>query len=367
MNPIYCLDLKRQYQSIKSEVLAITEKVFEETSFSGGPYVEKFEKEFAHYCETEFSMAVNNGTTALHLAMLALGIGKDDEVILPANTFIATAWGISYVGAKPVFVDCSPDTWEIDISEIESKITPKTKAIAGVHLYGQAFDIEGVMKICKKHNLFLIEDAAQAQGAKYKGQKVGSFGDVACFSYYPGKNLGAYGEAGGMTTNSESIFKHVQILKNHGSSVRYHHTEIGYNYRMDGLQGGILSIKLKYLDQWNDKRKQIAKRYQKEITNPLITMQSQPDFAESVYHLFVITTPNRNHFIDYLSKNQIFAGLHYPVPCHLQTAYAFLGHQKGDFPNAEYLSDHCVSLPMYAELTSQEVSFVIHTINNYAL
>jgi dTDP-4-amino-4,6-dideoxygalactose transaminase len=365
MDALYCLDLKRQYQSIKQEVLAITEKVFEETSFSGGPYVESFEKNFATFCEADYSMAVNNGTTALHLAMLALNIGPDDEVIVPANTFIATAWGVSYVGAKIVFVDCDPNTWEIDVTQIESKITSKTKAIAGVHLYGQPFDVSSVITICKKHNLFLIEDAAQAQGAKFDGKRVGSFGEVACFSFYPGKNLGAYGEAGGLTTNSEAIYTQVQILKNHGSSVRYYHDQIGYNYRMDGLQGGILDIKLQKLDGWNQKRRDIARRYQIEISNSKIKMQFQPDNCESVYHLFVVTTQNREGLMKHLANDKIFAGLHYPVPCHLQKAYISLGYKVGDFPNAEYLASHCLSLPIFAEMTDQEISRVIQSVNNY--
>ncbi|MFN3315525.1 MAG: DegT/DnrJ/EryC1/StrS family aminotransferase [Raineya sp.] len=359
------LDLKRQYQSIKAEILARFEEVCENTAFSGGKYVEEFEQKFAQYCQTKYALAVNNGTSALHLAMLALGIGQGDEVIVPANTFIATAWGVSYCGATPVFVDCTPDTWEIDANKIEEKITPKTKAIAGVHLYGQPFDIDAVQAICQKHNLFLIEDAAQAHGAYYKGKRIGSFGEMACFSFYPGKNLGAYGEAGGITTNNENYYQHIQSLRNHGSMVRYYHDEIGYNMRMGGLEAVSLSVKLNYLDTWNNRRKEIAKRYQSEIKNPAIQMQYQPDFADSVYHLFVITTENRNDLLKYLNEKGIFPGLHYPVPCHLQKAYAHLGYQKGDCPNAEYLAEHCLSLPMFAELTEDEVGYIIEALNAY--
>ncbi|MCS6833672.1 MAG: DegT/DnrJ/EryC1/StrS family aminotransferase, partial [Flammeovirgaceae bacterium] len=298
MSEISCkipfLDLKRQYQTIKKEILARFEEVCENTAFSGGKYVEEFEKKFAEYCQTNYALGVDNGTSALHLAMLALGIGQGDEVIVPANTFIATAWGVSYCNAIPVFVDCTPDTWEIDTSKIEEKITSKTKAIAGVHLYGQPFDIDAVKAICQKYNLFLIEDAAQAHGAYYKGKRVGGFGEMACFSFYPGKNLGAYGEAGGITTNNEKYYKHIQSLRNHGSVVRYYHDEIGYNMRMGGLEAVSLIVKLNYLDGWNNRRKQIAKRYQTEIKNPAIKMQHQPDFADSVYHLFVITTEKRD-------------------------------------------------------------------------
>lgn len=362
---INCLDLSKQHQQVKKEIFDVFEKVYDQTAFSGGKYVENFEKEFAKFCSVDYAIGVNNGTTALHLALLALGVGHNDEVILPANTFIATAWAITYVGATPVFVDCDPNTWEIDATLIEDKITPKTKAIIGVHLYGQPFDIDAVREIATKHKLFLVEDAAQAQGAEYKGGRVGSFGDLACFSFYPGKNLGACGEAGGLTTNSLEYTKHLQSLRNHGSVVRYHHDEVGYNMRMGGLEGGSLAIKLKYLDSWNSRRKEIANRYQNEITNPKVKMQSQPTWSDSVYHLFVITVSDRDGLIKYLNENNIFPGLHYPVPCHLQKAYANLNYKVGDFPNSEYLASHCLSLPMYAELSDNEVDHVISVLNKY--
>jgi len=362
---IPCLDLKGQHQQIKKEVFEAFEKVYEQTAFSGGPFVEEFEKDFASFCNTKYAVGVNNGTTALHLAMLALGIGAGDEVIIPANTFIATAWGVSYTGAIPVFVDCDPETWEIDASKLEAKINSKTKAVIGVHLYGQPFDIDAVQAVCKKHKLFLVEDAAQAQGAAYQGQPVGGFGEMACFSFYPGKNLGACGEAGGITTNNAVYVKHLQSLRNHGSVVRYYHDEIGFNMRMGGLEGASLRIKLKYLPEWNRKRKMIAGRYHSEIKNPKIRMQVQPRGHDSVFHLFVITTEDRDGLMKYLNDKNIFPGLHYPVPCHLQKAYGSLGYKNGDFPNAEYLADHCLSLPMYAELTEVEVDFVIQTLNSY--
>ena len=362
---IPCLDLKGQNDQVKKEIFEAFEKVFEKTAFSGGPFVETFENSFAEFCETKYAVGLSNGTTALHLAMLALSIGEGDEVIVPANTFIATVWGVSYVNATPVFVDCNPDTWEIDVTKIEEKITLKTKAIAGVHLYGQPFDIDAVLAICKKHNLYLIEDAAQAQGARYKGKSVGGFGEMACFSFYPGKNLGACGEAGGITTNNENYVKHLHSLRNHGSTVRYYHDEIGYNYRMGGLEGASLSVKLKYLEGWNNRRRVIAKRYLTEITNPKIKMQHQPEWADSVFHLFVVTTEDKDGFVKYLGDNNIIAAFHYPVPCHLQKAYAYLGYKEGDFPNAEYLASHCISLPMFAELTDEEVSKVIDVVNSY--
>lgn len=362
---IPCLDLKGQHQQIKKEVFEAFEKVYENTAFSGGPFVEEFEKSFAKFCDTKYAIGCDNGTSALHLAMMALGIGAGDEVIIPANTFIATAWGISYTGATPVFVDNDPNTWEIDPAKIEEKITSKTKAVIGVHLYGQPFDIDAVQKICAKHDLFLIEDAAQAQGARYNGKPVGGFGEMACFSFYPGKNLGACGEAGGLSTNNESYYKHLQSLRNHGSVVRYYHDELGYNMRMGGLEGASLTIKLKYLPDWNARRQAIAKRYQAEIKNDKLKMQVQPEGHTSVFHLFVVTTEDRDGLMKYLNEKNIFPGLHYPVPCHLQKAYAHLGYKKGDCPNAEYLAEHCLSLPMYAELTDEDVTYVIEALNKY--
>ena len=362
---IPCLDLKKQHQLIKNEIFAAFEKVYEQTAFSGGPFVAEFEKDFAEFCGTGFAIGLDNGTSALQLALLALGIGTGDEVIVPANTFIATAWGVSYTGAIPVFVDCTENTWEIDPDKIQEKITPKTKAIIGVHLYGQPFDIEAVQNICNKHNLFLLEDAAQAQGATYKEVRVGGFGEMACFSFYPGKNLGACGEAGGITMNNESYYQHLLSLRNHGSIVRYYHDEIGFNMRMGGLEAASLSVKLKYLTGWNDRRKEIGSRYQQEIKNPKIKKQVQPSWAGSVYHLFVVTTADRDGLISYLNQNNIFPALHYPVPCHLQKAYDNLGYKQGDFPNAEYLASHCLSLPMYSELTDDQVNYVIDCLNNY--
>ncbi len=362
---IPCLDLKGQHLQVKKEIFEAFEKVYEHTSFSGGSFVEEFEKAFASFCDVKYALGVSNGTTALHLAMMALGIGPGDEVIIPANTFIATAWGVSHAGATPVFVDCTADTWEIDIEKIEEKITPKTRAVIGVHLYGQPFDIDGVAAICKKHNLKFIEDAAQAQGAFYKGKPAGGFGEMACFSFYPGKNLGATGEAGGITTNNEEYARHIRSLRNHGSTIRYHHDEIGYNYRMGGLEGASLSVKLKYLPEWNRKRRAIATRYQTEIKNPAIKMQARPEWADSVYHLFVVTTEDKDRLVKHLEKNDIIPAFHYPVPCHLQKAYAYLGYKNGDFPYSEYLALHCISLPMYAELTDEDVQYVINILNSY--
>jgi len=364
MKNIPCLDLKDQHQQVKKEVFEAFEKVYEQTAFSGGPFVEAFEKAFATYTGVNHCIGVSNGTTALHLAMLALGIGPGDEVIIPANTFIATAWGVSHAGATPVFVDCD-ETWNIDPKKIEAAINPKTKAVIGVHLYGQPFDIDAVNAICQKHGIFMVEDAAQAQGARYKGQTVGGFGEMACYSYYPGKNLGACGEAGGLTTNHEKYEKHLRSLRNHGSTLRYFHDEIGYNYRMGGLEGAFLSVKLKYLEGWNNRRREIATRYRNEIKNPKITLQAKPDWADGINHLFVVTVENKEAFVEHLASHHISAAYHYPVPCHLQKAYTHLGYKKGDCPVAEYLAEHCVSLPMFAELSDEQVQTVIDALNTY--
>jgi dTDP-4-amino-4,6-dideoxygalactose transaminase len=362
---IPCLDLKGQHQQIKTEIFEQFEKVYENTAFSGGPFVENFENAFAEYCEVPHAIAVNNGTNALHLALLALGIGEGDEVIIPANTFIATAWAVSYVGAKLVFAECNADTWELDINHAESLITHNTKAVIGVHLYGQPCDIDGIQALAKKHNLYFIEDAAQAQGAEYKGKRVGSFGDIACFSFYPGKNLGACGEGGACTTHSKELTKKIRRLRNHGCDVRYHHEVIGYNMRMGGLEGASLGVKIKYLTSWNDNRRAIAKRYINEISNDKIQMQSQPEDTNSVFHLFVVLTEDRDDFMSYLNKKDIYPGLHYPIACHLQNAYKHLGHKTGDFPVAENQASKCISLPMYAELTDEMVSAVIKAVNEY--
>ncbi len=361
---ILCLDLKGQHQQVKKEIFEAFEKVYEKTAFSGGPFVQEFEKKFSRYVGSNHAIGVGNGTVALHLAMLALNIGPGDEVIIPANTFIATAWGVSHAGAKPVFVDCD-DTWEIDPLKIEAAITKKTKAIIGVHLYGQPFDVDKVKDICDQHNLFLVEDAAQAHGARYKGKTVGVFGEMACYSFYPGKNLGACGEGGGITTNNEKYVERIHSLRNHGSKERYFHDEIGYNYRMGGLEGASLNVKLDYIESWNNKRRSIAKKYHEEIINPKVTLQVVPDYADGVHHLFVVTVEDKQAFVNHLAENNINAAYHYPIPCHLQKAYSYLGHKKGDFPKSEYLAFHCISLPMYAELTDHQVEKVIRIVNTY--
>lgn len=365
MEPIPFMNLTRQYESIKEEVHAAMEEVMKVTAFSGGPFVQKFEEEFAAWCKASYACGVSNGTEALHMAMIALDIQAGDEVIIPANTFIATVWAPMYRNAVPVFVDCDPDTWEMDVTQIESKITSKTKAIIGVHLYGQPFDVDAVRAIADKHGIALIEDAAQAHGATYKGKAIGSMGDIACFSFYPGKNLGTFGEGGGVTTNNKAYYDRIQLVKNHASEHKYYHQELGYNCRLGGLEAAVLSVKLKYIDGWNNRRRAIAKAYQTKLVNPKVKMQAQPEWANSVYHLFVVTVDDREHFMNYLKENGVYSGMHYPVSCHLQKACEHLGYKVGDFPNAEYLAAHCVSLPMFPELSDEELAKTIEVINAY--
>ncbi len=359
------IDLTRDYQKHKEEYLEAIQKVCEETAFSGGKYADAFDKNFAEYVGTKYASGVNNGTSALHLAMLALGVGAGDEVIVPANTYIATAWGVSYTGATPVFVDCTSDTWEIDPAKIEEKITERTKGIIGVHLYGQPFDYKAVREIADKHGLFVVEDCAQSHKAEFEGRQVGTLGELACFSFYPGKNLYAFGEGGSVTTDVEEYYKHIERLKNQGCDVRYYHDEVGYNMRLEGMMGAVLDVSLKYLDEWTDKRRAIGERYLAEITNPCIVMQKHPENTKPVYHLFVITVPDHEDFIAYMDGLGIECNMHYPVPCHLQKAYAHLGYKEGDCPNAEYLASHCVTLPLFPEMRQDEVDRVIKACNEY--
>lgn len=360
------IDLTRDYKKHEDEYLAAIKSVCEETAFSGGKYADKFDSEFASFVGTKYVQGVNNGTSALHCALAALGIGKGDEVIVPANTYIASAWGVTYTGATPVFVDCTSDTWEIDASKIEEKITPKTKAILGVHLYGQPFDFGAVKKIADKHNLFVVEDCAQAHGAKFEGKSVGSLGDLGCFSFYPGKNLYAFGEGGSVTTNNEKYNEFIDVMKNQGCAVRYYHEMIGYNYRLEGIQGAVLSVSLKYLPEWTKRRQEIGRKYMASIKNPKIVLQNHPDNTETVFHLFEVeVTDDPEKFLEYMKSKGIECNRHYPVPCHLQKAYADLGYKEGDCPNAEYLAKHCATLPLFPEMTDEEVEMVVMAVNEY--
>lgn len=359
------IDLSRDYHRHKEEFMSAIEKVCEETAFSGGKYADQFAAEFAHYLGCSYATGVNNGTSALHLAMLALGIGPGDEVIVPANTYIATAWGVTYTGATPVFVDCTPDTWEIDPSKIEEKITDRTKAVIGVHLYGQPFDYDAVREIAGRHQLYVVEDCAQAAGAEYKGIKTGHLADIGCFSFYPGKNLYAFGEGGANTTDNKEWMDQINVLKNQGCRVRYYHEVVGYNMRLEGIQGAVLSVGLKYLDDWNQRRIELGRRYDSEIVNPLFVKQFHPADTKHVYHLYEVQVPDPEHFLGYMLDHGVECNRHYPVPCHLQKAYQNLGYRPGDCPNAEKLAAHCATLPMFPEMTDEEADLVIDLCNAY--
>lgn len=359
------IDLSRDYRKHQAEYMEAVRAVCEETAFSGGKFADRFDVEFAGYCGVPYAAGVNNGTSALHCAMMALGIGEGDEVIVPANTYIATAWGVTYTGAVPVFADCTADTWEIDPASVRKKITEKTKAVIGVHLYGQPFAYGEIKQIADEHGLFVVEDCAQAHGALYEGEMVGGLGELGCFSFYPGKNLYAFGEGGSVTCRKKEYFDAITTIKNQGCQVRYYHDVIGYNYRLEGLQGAVLSVSLKYLPEWTKRRREIGERYIREITNPLFTMQAHPANTSPVYHLFVVTVENPDHLIAYMEEKGMECNKHYPVPCHLQKAYRELGYQRGDCPNAEYLADHCVTLPLFPEMEEAEIQMVIDACNAY--
>lgn len=359
-------DLKRQYDELKEPMHAALDAVMEKTAFSGGPFVDAFEIELAKYAQTKYAVCLNSGTSALHLAMLTLGIGPGDEVIIPANTFIATAWGPSYAGATPVFADCDPNTWNLSVEAAEKAITPKTKAIIGVHLYGQPCNINALKALCDARNIHFVEDNAQGIGSSYHGNKTGSIGIISCTSFYPGKNLGCYGEGGALFTNDENIANHAKSLRSHGATVRYYHDEVGYNYRMEGFQAAVLQVKLGHIDRWNKRRQEIVNRYMTEGANSKLTFQAKEDGAESVYHLAIVTVEDKDHFTSYLQQNEVGFAFHYPVPCHLQKAYANLGYKVGDFPIAEYQASHCVSLPLFPEMTDAEVDRVVQVLRQYS-
>ena len=359
------IDLKRDYLRHEEEYLSAIREVCEASAFSGGPFADRFEEEFAACMGVKHCAAVNNGTSALHLAMMALGIGEGDEVIVPSNTYIATAWGVSYTGATPVFADCTADTWEIDPEDVKRKITDKTKAVIGVHLYGQPFDVAALSAIAGEKGLFLVEDCAQAHGALFEGKKAGALADIGCFSFYPGKNLYAFGEGGAVTSNNGEWIRKIQVIKNQGSKEQYHHEVLGYNYRMEGIQGAVLSVSLKYLDEWTVRRREIGNRYLAEIKNDKLLMQVHPENTTPVFHLFELQTQNPEAFLAYMREHDVGCNRHYPVPCHLQEAYRHLGYKKGDFPHAEQLAERCVTLPLFPEMTEEEVALVIDLCNRY--
>jgi len=355
-------DLKAQYSGIREEILAALDGVCRSASFSSGPEVAEFEREFAAYCDVKHCVAVNTGTSALHLALLAAGVQPGDEVITTPNTFIATAEAISYAGARPRFVDIDPMTANIDAQQIEGAITGRTKAIMPVHLYGRPADMGTILKIADSHRIPVIEDACQAHGARWLNRRVGGLGFASAFSFYPGKNLGAYGEGGALTTNDDGVAERVRILRDHGQSRPHYHDFTGYNYRMDGFQGAVLRVKLRYLDKWTARRQAIARRYRESLAAVRVVLPEDAPDNESVYHLFVAYLENRDATRTALEAKGVQTAIHYPVPIHLQKAYEWLGHSRGSFPHTELAADKVLSLPLFPEMTAEQVEYAAATL-----
>lgn len=341
-------------------------RVFERSWYIGGCEDEAFEKAFAKFCKVDYCVGCGNGLDALLLVLKAWGIGEGDEVIVPSNTYIATALAVTYVGATPVFVEPDIRTYNIDPNLIEEKITPKTKAIMPVHLYGQACDMDPIMAIAKKHNLYVLEDCAQAHGATYKGKIIGSFGDAAGFSFYPGKNLGALGDAGATVTNDKALADKVRALGNYGSDYKYHHIYKGNNSRLDELQAAFLSAKLPTMDKVNENRRYIADRYLKGITNPKIVLPYVPEYAVPVWHVFAVRCKERDALAEFLTEKGLGINKHYPIAMHLQDCYKDLNLPKGSLPIAEEISETELSLPMYYGMTEEEIDYVIEAVNQFA-
>ena len=368
------LDLKIQYKSIKQEVDAAIQKVIDNTAFILGESVSNFEKAFAEAHNAKYCVGTSSGTDSNHLVLWSLGIKPDDEVLIPANTFIATAWGATLCGAKPVFVDCHPGNYNIDPEKVEAAITPKTRAIVAVHLYGQPADMKKLQEIAKKHNLILVEDAAQSHLAEYDGAKIGTLSSASSFSFYPGKNLGAYGEAGAVLTNDEHFYQNLKMMREHGQSRKYYHDTYGHNYRMEGIQGAVLGVKLKHLNAWTEGRRNVASKY-KELLKDVeqIHLPEEMPNVKHVYHLFVIQVKgdaknreeSRNKLQQFLTEKGVATGLHYAIPLHQQKCFQHLGYKKGDFPVTEQLAESGLSLPMFPELTDDQISYVTDNIKEF--
>lgn len=359
------VDLKAQYTSIKSEIDGAIAEVVESCQFILGPKVDAFEKDFAAYCQSRFAFGVNSGTSALHLALLAAGVGPGDEVITVSYTFVATVAGILYTGATPIFVDIDPLTCNIDPAKIEAAITLRTKVIMPVHLYGTCADMDPILDIARRHQLIVIEDAAQAVGAEYKGRRAGSMGELACFSFYPGKNLGAYGEAGAIVTNNEKYVDVIKQLRDHGQSAKYLHERVGYNYRMEAIQGAVLGVKLKHLDDWTIARRHHAKAYSEALSDSGLRLLREPAACKSVYHIFPLFTEQRDELRKHLQANGISSGIHYPIPVHLQHGFSNLGFKEGDLPETERVCREVLSLPMYPELADETVMQIADSVRQF--
>ncbi len=352
------LDLKAQYESIKDEVLNAVSATLASTQFVLGKEVAAFEEEFAAYSGGKFGIGVNSGTSALHLALLAAGVKPGDEVITVSCTFVATVAAIDYAGARPVFVDVDPQTHNMDARQVEAAITERTRAIMPVHLHGQPADLDPILEIARRHKLVVIEDAAQAHAAEYKGRRVGSIGDLGCFSFYPGKNLGAYGEGGMVVTNNEEFAHTLRMLRDWGQERKYHHVLKGFNYRMEGVQGAILRVKLRHLDAWTEARRRHAAAYNELLADVEVQKPVEMPYAKHVYHVYAIRTPKRDIVQESLQAQGIQTGIHYPIPVHLQKAYADFGYGAGDLPVTEQASNELLSLPMFAELQDSQIEVV---------
>ncbi len=359
------VDLKAQYHSIKPEIDDAVLRVIESTQFVLGSEVASFEKAFATYCQVDHAMGVNSGTSALHLALLAAGVGPGDEVITVPFTFVATVAAIGYTGAKPVFVDINPSSFTMDPNLLEAAITKNTKVIMPVHLYGQCADMDPILEIAKKHGLLVIEDAAQAHGAEYKGRKAGSMGDMGCFSFYPGKNLGAYGEGGMVTTSNSGFARTIRMLRDWGAEKKYQHVLKGFNYRLEGIQGAILNVKLKYLDQWSKARLDHAMLYNKLLAGSRVKTPEIMMYGTPVFHVYAVRVKERESLMAHLTQNNIQHGIHYPYPVHLLPAHSDLGHKAGDFPESEAAANEVLSLPMFPELTEEQIKIVAECIHQW--
>ncbi|MBB6453297.1 dTDP-4-amino-4,6-dideoxygalactose transaminase [Salirhabdus euzebyi] len=355
----------RQYEELKEEINAEMMQVLESGQYIMGPKVQEFEKAIADYCEVEEAIGVANGTDALLLTLEALGIGAGDQVITTTFSFFATAEVISKLGARPVFVDIDPDTYNLDVSQIEKCITNKTKAIIPVHLFGQPAEMDSIMQIAKKHNLYVIEDACQAIGSTYKDKKIGSIGDAACFSFFPTKNLGGFGDGGMITTNNADLAKDLKTLRVHGSTKKYFHSVIGYNSRLDPIQAAALQVKLAYIDQYNEKRREIAAKYNEAFKDLPIQLPVELEQVKSVYHLYIVQTDKRKALMEHLSEQNIQSGVYYPLPLHLQEVYKKLKYRKGSLPVAELAAERTMALPLFPELTEAEQQHIITVVKDF--
>lgn len=352
------VDLKAQYNTIKPDIDAAIARVIERTQFIMGSEVRDFEREFADFCRVKHCIGTASGTAAIHLALFVAGIGAGDEVITTTFTFTATAEAICHAGAKPVFVDIDPETYNLDPDAVERAITLRTKAIIPVHLYGLPAEMDALLEMAKRHNLFVLEDAAQAHGAEYRGTRIGNLGHAAIFSFYPGKNLGAYGDAGAIVTNDDQFANHARMLSDHGRTDKYTHTEVGFGYRLDSMQAAILRAKLPHLEAWNETRRAHAARYRELLGGLDLTLPYEPEHVKAVYHMFAIRVAERDTVAERLKAKGVATGVHYPIPLHIQPAYANLGYKQGDLPISEAVAAQELSLPMYPELTDEQMQTV---------